>query len=82
MVYASVPEELRVDALAFSSCTGGILSFLSTLAISPLVEFIQRRGNMLFGIGIYAQQVTSIISIVFMAASLIIASYIIKKTEE
>lgn len=60
-----VGEDERVAALAIKATAGGLIGFLTTLALSPLVAYIQTRGLTIFGVNIYAQQVTSFIGLVF-----------------
>ena len=55
-------RSLRVGAIAIKGLICGFTGFFTTLALTPLVDYIQENGNTLFGINIYAQQVTSIIS--------------------
>ena len=52
-------------------------SYLATLAISPLVTLIQRNGNQVLGIPLYAQQVTSLISILFIVLSILYVRFAI-----
>ncbi len=66
LVFDYSPVEQRSAALAVYSSVGGLAGFLTTLAASPLVAHIQGAGNQLFGIPVYAQQVTSVISFVLV----------------
>ena len=62
LAYRAVSEERRTGALALRMAIVGIVSFLTTLLISPLVMYIQNNGNNFLGIGVYAQQVVSALS--------------------
>ncbi len=62
LLYDYVPVEQRVSAFALQQSCSGIAGFLATLAVSPLVSRIQKNGNSLFGISIYAQQLLSLLS--------------------
>lgn len=73
LCYDYVEEEKRADALAISLAIAGIFGFLSTLAVSPLVTYIQNRGNRILGMQVYAQQVLSLIA---FAATLVTMLYI------
>ena len=64
LVYDYVKPSERVAALAIKATVAGLAGFLTTLALSPLVSLIQTRGLVLFGVNIYAQQVTSFIGLV------------------
>ena len=44
---------------------GGLVGFLATLALSPIIGAIQNGGNMIFGMNIYAQQIVSLIASLF-----------------
>lgn len=62
LVYNIVKEELRTSALALRMAVSGIVGFVTTLAVSPLVTYIQNNGNQFFGLNVYAQQVVSALS--------------------
>lgn len=62
LVYDYVPREGRVAALALQNSIAGVAGFLTTLAISPLVENIQSNGNMFLGFSIQAQQLLGVIA--------------------
>ncbi|MEE0945405.1 MAG: MFS transporter [Acutalibacteraceae bacterium] len=66
MVFDYSPVEKRADTLAISQAASGLAGFLATLAVSPLVSLIQRKGLHIFGITVYAQQVISLISLVII----------------
>ena len=61
------PEE-QTSALAISTIFTGVLGFLATLAVTPLVELIQKNGLTVFGLEIYAQQAFAAISLVLVIA--------------
>ena len=62
LIYDYVDKEKRIGALALKSTFCGFTGFFTTLIVSPLVGFIQKNGNELFGGRVYAQQVVSFIS--------------------
>lgn len=70
LVYDYVEVERRADAIAVTQVVSGVVGFLTTLAISPLVSLIQKRGG-LFGMGIYAQQAASVIAFAFCVATIL-----------
>lgn len=72
-VYAAPSE--RSDSLAVCQAVSGTVGFLSTLLISPFIAFMQSRGNTLFGITIYAQQIISIISFLMITAIIIFIKF-------
>lgn len=80
LVFDYAPYEKRSDSLALCQAAAGTVGFLATLAVSPLVSFIQRNSNTLFGISIYAQQAVSVIGLVCTVLAIIfIRRFIIKK---
>ena len=62
LVYDYVPREGRVAALALQNAIAGVAGFLTTLAVSPLVGYIQANGNRFLGISIQAQQFLGVIA--------------------
>lgn len=66
LIYDYVDKEKRIGALALKSTFCGFTGFFTTLIVSPLVGFIQKNGNELFGVRVYAQQVVSFISAVML----------------
>lgn len=71
MVFDYAPYEKRADCLAICQAAAGTVGFLTTLCVSPLVAFIQSSDNRLLGIGVYAQQVTTGISLFFIGIAII-----------
>ena len=68
LIYGAVPENQRTAALAMNTMMVGLCSFVTTLAVSPLVDLIQKNGLSLFGREIYAQQVLALISTLLLVA--------------
>ena len=79
LIYERVGKEKRVCALALKNSIAGIAGFLTTLATSVLVERIQDNGNRLFGISVYAQQVTSAISVIIIALIIVYLNTVVRK---
>lgn len=77
LCYDYVPFSKRADALAFSQAAAGLTGFLAALCASPLVSHIQANGNRLFGIPVYAQQVTSIIAFFLVIAVIIYVVFVV-----
>ncbi len=71
LVYGLVNEQERVGALALRMTIKGLTGFLTTLAISPLVNYIQANGNKFFGFNVYAQQVVSALGAIVVLIALI-----------
>lgn len=45
MIFDYVPHENRADSLAVSQALSGVTGFLTTLAVNPIVDYIQNNGN-------------------------------------
>lgn len=81
LIYDYVDREKRMCALALSGTFSGIAGFLTTLAVSPLLAYIQNNGNQFLGISVYAQQVTSVISSVLIASLFLYVNTVLKKVK-
>ena len=80
LVFDYAPFEMRTDALALTQAAAGVSGFLTTLCISPLVSFVQKNGNGIFGIGIYAQQLVSVVSLALVVVAIVyVRKVLIKK---
>ncbi len=71
--YAFVDVKYFVQAAALKDCIAGLFGFICALLSGRLLAAIQENGNTLFGIPVYAQQVQSAISLIFVLAALIFA---------
>ncbi len=66
-IYDYVSYENRTAALALNGAISGLTGFLTTLAITPLfnyVQGVQQSGETFLGLNIYAQQFLSILAFV------------------
>ena len=79
LIYEHVSPEQRVCALALKNTLAGIAGFLTTLAASRLVAYIQANGNTFLGINAYAQQVTSAISVVLVGVTILYLNTVVIK---
>jgi len=61
-------HENRAAALGIKSAVGGIAGFLASLIGGEVVSMMQRGGNQIFGITIYAQQILAFVSFIAMMA--------------
>ena len=64
LIFDYVSPEKRSDALMVKQTIYGLAGFLATLAVTPLVTYIQNNGNRFLGLNVYAQQVLSAVSVV------------------
>lgn len=78
LIYDYVDKEKRTGALALKSTICGFGGFFTTLIVSPLVSYVQRNGNRLFGINIYAQQIVSVISSILLVVLLVYMNTTVK----
>lgn len=62
LIFDYVPHENRADSLAVTQSLSGLMGFISTFAAGFLVTYIQKNGNMLLGVSVYAQQILNLIS--------------------
>jgi len=62
LVFDMVKPQMRSNALALSQAASGIAGFLTTLAVSVLMSYIQENDNTFLGMNLYAQQVASAIA--------------------
>lgn len=71
LIYDYVHLEKRADSLAITQAVAGLVGFLTTLCISPLVHHIQRCGISLLGVSVYAQQVVSLLALLFTVFTIV-----------
>ena len=71
LIYDAVPFERRVGAIAIRGALAGFIGFFSTLAVRPLVQYIQTNGNNFLGMNVYAQQILSLIAFLLVVVIII-----------
>lgn len=81
LIYDYVEVEDRANSLAITQAFAGLTGFLTTLAVSPLVSYIQ-RSNTFLGIPIYAQQVVSFFSVVITVLLIIYVRKVVVKIKK
>lgn len=79
LIYDYVDYKKRTSALAVQSTATGLIGFLTTFVVSFLVEKIQLNGNRFLGLNVYAQQVVSCISVVFILIGIVYVNLVVKK---
>lgn len=80
LVFDYVEPAKRADSLAVCQAVAGTVGFFATLCASPLVATIQKSGNQIFGITVYAQQLLSLFGAVLVGAAIIyVRKVMIKK---
>ena len=63
LVYDYVPRDMRSGALAVQHSVSGIVGFLTTLSLTPLMTSIKAGGNVVMGMTVYSQQLFALISL-------------------
>ena len=81
LIYDYVNKEERMCALALQQTFGGLAGFFITLALSPVITYIQANGNTIFGMTVYAQQIFSLISCVMTIALLVYMNTVVRKLD-
>lgn len=71
LIFERIPARYAAGALAITQALAGASGFLITLAVSPLVSYIQQNGNTLFGLSVYAQQVVTGIALVLTVSAIL-----------
>ncbi len=71
MVFDYAPYEKRSNCLAVCQAISGVVGFLTTICVSPIVSYIQKNGNSIWGFNVYAPQVVTAISICFMIITIL-----------
>ena len=79
IVYDYVAPEKRMNVISVKQTLYGLSGFGITLLVTPLVNHIQKSGNMFLGMNIYAQQVLSAISFVLVLLLIVYVNKIILK---
>ena len=82
LIYDYVPIEKRTSALAIVNTVSGFTGFFATLAVSPLVDSIQKNGNSLFGVEIYAQQLLAFMSALVVVGIIIYLLLVVSKLKK
>ncbi len=79
LIFDYIAPEKRADSLALCQAMAGTVGFIATLIASPLVSFVQNQGNTFLGLPVYAQQVTSFISLLLTITAILYVRQTIKK---
>ena len=79
LAYDYVSDDQKTGAVALVNTFSGFAGFLTTLALSPLVDIIQKNDNKLLGINMFAPQLLSVISLVGTIIILIYLLTVISK---
>lgn len=78
MVYDYVPEPHVSEALALRSALTGVVAFVAALAGSAILRAVQNRGNLLFGMTVYGQQLLAVISCVLLLLNIFLTRHCLR----
>ena len=67
--------------MAIQNCISGVLGFCASLVGSLILSYIQKNGNMLFGISVYGQQVLSAISLIIVIGAIVYDRLVVEKQD-
>lgn len=82
LIYDFVEPERRVGALALKNFLAGTAGFLTTLAMSPLIEYVQASGNTFLGLPLYAQQVANAFAFLLTIGTIVYLNVVVRKLEK
>lgn len=82
LIYDYVDLDKRTSALAFVNAFSGFVGFFATLAVSPLVSYIQGRGNKIFGMELRAQQLLAFCSAVVVVGIIVYLYFVVGKLKK
>lgn len=82
LIYDYVDFDNRTSALALVNTASGFVGFFATLCVSPLVKNVQDNGNKIFGINVFAQQILSIFSVIFICVIILYLKFVISKLKK
>ena len=71
LVFDYADTDTRSDSLAITQAVSGLVGFLTTVGVSPLLPYVQGNPPVIFGISVYAQQLCTLISLLFTAAAVL-----------
>lgn len=82
LVFDYSPVEQRSDSLAFCQSVAGVCGFVAGVLASRFVGYVQGNGNQLFGIPVFAQQVTSLVAMVLVVFVILYITVAFRKKKQ
>ena len=79
LIYELSPPEYRTAAITINTMVTGLVSFITTICVSPLVNYVQSLNNSILGIELYAQQLLATISVFIIIVVIVYYKLICKK---
>ena len=82
IIFDYVPNEDRAPALGIKSALGGLVAFFSSFLGAFIVHSVQSKGNVIFGMTIYPQQILSAITTIFCIAVVVYMMTVVEKLKK
>ncbi|MBE6571583.1 MAG: MFS transporter [Ruminococcaceae bacterium] len=82
IIFDYVPTDDRAPALGIRTALGGVSAFVSTFAGAFIVHTVQSRGNVVFGMAVYPQQILSAISTVICIGVVLYMIFVVEKLQK
>jgi hypothetical protein len=79
IIYNFVEEKYFVQASAIKNSVSGAFGFAVAIMAGKIMSAVQAGGNEIFGVRIYAQQILSLLSLVFALLAIAFAHKFLKK---
>lgn len=79
IIYNFVEDKYFVQASALKNSIGGGVGFLVAIVSSNVMRAVQANGNQIFGVTVYAQQILSLASLVFVILAIAFAHKFLEK---
>ena len=77
LVFDFVSVEKRSDSLAITQVLAGLAGFITTLSVSPFIDFVQKNDLTVFGTSVYAQQITALFSMIVSILCIVYTGFVL-----
>ncbi len=81
ITYSYVDSKYFAEASAIKNSIAGLLGFLASFVGGKILSAVQAKGNQIFGVTVYGQQILFAISALFMLAALLYTHFALSKQE-
>ena len=82
IIFDYVPNDDRAPALGIKSALGGLVGFFSSFLGAFIVHSVQSKGNIVFGMTIYPQQILSAITTIMIIAVVVYMLTVVEKLKK
>ena len=82
IVFDYADEQSRTAVLGIKTAIGGLCGFFATIVSGWILDFVQKNGNSVFGITIYAQQLLALITFVGLILTIIYMRKVVHKLKK